>query len=77
MTQEVFAAGAAPEATSLVYPAGDVAALRDRLNAIIGDPTLRARLANEAWRAAAGQPRWRDAAQAILRAIEFAHGVSA
>lgn len=74
MTQEVAAAGAAPADAALVYAAGDVAGLRERLNSMIGDSALRARLSDNAWRAAGAQPRWRGAAQTILRAIDYARG---
>ncbi len=75
-TREVAAAGAAPEDATLVYPAGDVAALKNRLHKVIDDSDLRARLSDRAWAAARTQPRWTDAAQTMLRAIEIARDAS-
>ena len=68
-TREVAAAGALPEAAGLLYPAGDVAALAECLDRIVGDAALRARLADGAWRAAQMQFRWRDTALAFLDAL--------
>ncbi len=48
-TREVASAGALPENCGLTYPAGDVAALAARLDSIVGDASLRARLADAAW----------------------------
>ncbi|MFO1117441.1 MAG: glycosyltransferase family 4 protein [Beijerinckiaceae bacterium] len=75
-TREVAVAGAAPTDAALVYPAGDVGALRERLSGIVGDAALRARLSDRAWAAAQAQPRWSDAAQTMLRAIEAARRAS-
>ena len=74
LANEVAAAGAAPADAALTYPAGDVAALRNALQAIVKDNALRVRLAARAWAAAGSQPRWRDAAETVLRAVRFAAG---
>ena len=74
IADEVAAAGAAPEGAARTYPAGDVMALRAVLSAIIGDSSLRAQLAARSWAAAGAQPRWRDAAQTVLRAVRYAMG---
>ncbi|MFT4096233.1 MAG: glycosyltransferase family 4 protein [Rhodoblastus sp.] len=68
-TREVANAGALPENCGLTYPAGDVAALAICLNAIVGDPNLRAGLADAAWAAARMQFRWSDTARAFLDAL--------
>lgn len=68
-TREVASAGALPENCGLTYPAGDVAALAARLDSIVGDASLRARLADAAWAAAEKQFRWSDTARAFLDAL--------
>ena len=68
-THEVAAAGAAPANGALTYPAGDTQALAAKLQALISDAALRARLADGAWQAARTQFRWSDTAQAFLAAV--------
>ncbi|MDE2363699.1 MAG: glycosyltransferase family 4 protein [Hyphomicrobiales bacterium] len=72
MTEQVATAGAAPSAAALVYPAGDVAALRAALARIVADADLRARLGAAARAAAHRQVRWSDTAKIMLRAIAHA-----
>jgi len=73
-TREVATAGAAPPEASLTFPAGDVVALRRVLGELIGDASMRKKLSDAAWAAAAAQPRWCDAARVMLRAVEYARG---
>lgn len=74
MTREVAAAGAAPPEASLTFAAGDVAGLRGVLGQLVGDASLRKKLSDAAWAAAATQPRWCDAARVMLCAVEYARG---
>lgn len=61
-------AGAAAEATrgaACMVPPEDPAALGAALARLIADPGVRARLAEECWRAAESLPRWADTARTI------------
>ena len=75
-THEAAAAGAAPAAAMLTCAAGDVAGMRVALNTIVADGALRERMSDCAWDAALRQPRWRNTAQSMLRAIQFARGAA-
>lgn len=66
---EALAAGAAPADATLGFPAGDVAALAARIDAIVGDSALRAAKSEAAWAAAGRQIRWRDAGLVLLDAM--------
>lgn len=68
-TREVATAGALPAEAGLAYPAGDVGALADCLDRVIGDPAVRTRLGDAAWLAARDQFRWSDTARAFLDAL--------
>jgi glycosyltransferase involved in cell wall biosynthesis len=58
-----------PDAGLLVAP-GDIAALADALRRVIGDTSLRQRLASAARAAAPQLPTWRQSAEIFARALE-------
>ena len=57
------------EAALLVQP-GDVEALSETLDLLLGDPALRSRMSAAAHRRANHLPRWQDAVTAFRRALE-------
>jgi len=63
------AADTIPDAAALKVPAGDAVALSVALRVAVEDGSLRARLADEAWRAGQALPRWRDAAKIIADVV--------
>jgi glycosyltransferase involved in cell wall biosynthesis len=57
-------------AAGIVVPPGDLPALTDALSRVIGDPALRARLADGASRVRDNLPTWEYAAAGMARALE-------
>ena len=58
------------EAAGIVVPPGDLPALRDALFRVVGDATLRSRLAANARRARQRLPTWEAAAASMAEALE-------
>jgi glycosyltransferase involved in cell wall biosynthesis len=64
------AAETAPDTAAIKVPPGDQAALTAAIGRLIDEPDLRARMADAAWAAAQGLPRWEDTARAIANVIK-------
>jgi glycosyltransferase involved in cell wall biosynthesis len=64
------AAETAPDAAAIKVPPGEEAALTAAIGRLIDDCGLRARMADAAWAAAQGLPRWEDTAQRIANVIK-------
>jgi glycosyltransferase involved in cell wall biosynthesis len=64
------AAETAPDTAAIKVPPGDRAALTAAIGRLIDEPGLRARMAEAAWAAAQGLPRWEDAARHIANVIK-------
>ncbi|MCZ8187325.1 MAG: glycosyltransferase family 4 protein [Beijerinckiaceae bacterium] len=58
-----------PEGAGLKVPPGDAGALQGALEQAMADPALRARLADEAYRAGQSLPDWADTARIIAGAL--------
>jgi glycosyltransferase involved in cell wall biosynthesis len=66
------AAETVPDEAALKVPPADVIALREALQALIGDTALRKRLADASWRAGQSLTWWSDTASAVARAVKDA-----
>ena len=64
------AAETAPDTAAIKVPPGDQAALTAAIGRLFDEPDLRARMADAAWAAAQGLPRWEDTARAIANVIK-------
>ncbi len=60
------------DGAALKVPPGDVAALRDALRRMIGDPALRRNLAEGAWEAGRRLPTWSDTVARIAKVLREA-----
>jgi len=60
----------APDEAALKVPPGDAVAMTQALARVLGEPALRARLAEASWRAGQSLPRWNDCAATVLAVIE-------
>ncbi len=61
------AADTVPDAAALKVPPGEVDPLARALRRVIGDLSLRARLAEASWNAGQALPRWEDTAEIVAR----------
>jgi len=68
MTKAGAATETVPDAAALKVPVGDALGLGAALRRLVEDGSLRARLAEESWRAGQALPRWEDAARRIADA---------
>ncbi len=66
------AAETVPDAAALKVPPGDGPALRAALERVVNDRALRERLAEAAWAAGQGLPRWSDTAARIATVLKQA-----
>ncbi len=64
------AAETVPDAAALKVPPGDAEAFRDAVARMLGDKTLRGRMADAAWLAGQALPRWTDTARTIANVLK-------
>jgi len=64
------AAETVPDSAALKVPPGDAVALQKALRRVMNDGALRRELADAAWLAGKGLPRWSDTAETIAKVIK-------